>query len=212
MQQAERLPWHADVWERLQSRLQDGSMPHALLMTGLPGLGKRTLAFELAAAMLCTAPTSAGFSCEACLSCRLLAQSAHPDFFTVELEEGRRQIVIDQIRALSERLTLSSQYGSYRIGLIDPADQMNSAAANALLKTLEEPPEGVILMLTAARPSRLPATIRSRCQQVQLTPPTTAVAKAWLQAQGNPRAAAALGLALGAPLRALQLEQDGALE
>lgn len=212
MAAAERLPWHADAWERLRSRLRAGTLPHALLITGQPGLGKRRLAYDLATAMLCTAPEDSGVSCGDCRGCRLVAQDAHPDFFAVGLEEEKQSILIDQIRALSERLALSSQYGSYRIGLIDPADRMNSAAANALLKTLEEPPAGVVLLLTASRPSRLPATIRSRCQQVQLAPPPEPVARAWLWEHGTEGAQAALGLALGAPLRAIQLDESGALE
>lgn len=205
MAAAERLPWHADAWERLRSRLRAGTLPHALLITGQPGLGKRRLAYDLATAMLCTAPEDSGVSCGDCRGCRLVAQDAHPDFFAVGLEEEKQSILIDQIRALSERLALSSQYGSYRIGLIDPADRMNSAAANALLKTLEEPPAGVVLLLTASRPSRLPATIRSRCQQLTLSPPPAEQARAWLQAQATPGAEQLLGLAAGAPLRAVEL-------
>jgi DNA polymerase-3 subunit delta' len=212
MAATERLPWHADVWKRLQGRLRSKTLPHALLITGQPGLGKRRLAFDLATAMLCTAPDDGGVSCGDCRACRLVAQGAHPDFFAVEPEEGKQNILIDQIRALGERLSLSSQYGSYRIGLIDPADRMNSAAANALLKTLEEPPANVVLLLTASRPSRLPATIRSRCQQVALAPPPEPVARAWLREHGTQGAQAALGLALGAPLRAIELDENGALE
>lgn len=212
MTAAESLPWHADAWARLSERVRAETLPHALLLAGLPGLGKRRLATSLAVALLCERRTDSASACGECRSCRLVAQSAHPDFFMVEPEEERKQIRIDQMRALIERLSLRSQYGRYRIGLIAPADRMNTAAANALLKTLEEPPSGAVLLLTAARPARLPATVRSRCQQLALQPPSAPVAQEWLRAQGVSGAQEALGLALGAPLRAIELHQSGAVE
>lgn len=212
MAATELLPWHASAWEWLQGRLHSRSMPHALLISGVPGLGKRRLAASLVETMLCVAPEKSRLACGTCRGCRLLAQGAHPDHVVVEPEETRRHIVIDQIRDLSERLALSSQYGGYRVGLIDSADRMNAAAANALLKTLEEPSAGVVLLLIAARPSRLPATIRSRCQQIALAPPPASMAQAWLKVHGTPGAQAALGFALGAPLLAIELDESGMQE
>lgn len=205
MPAAERLPWHGAVWERLRSHLVADSLPHALLIAGLPGLGKRRLADALAAALLCDARADDGSACGSCRSCRLVEQRVHPDLFLVEPEADARQLKVDQVRTLIEQVSLKSQYGGYRIGLIDPADRMNTAAANALLKTLEEPPQGVVLLLTASRPSQLPATIRSRCQRLDLVPPPEDEARQWLRAHVAPGAEELLGLALGAPLRAVDL-------
>lgn len=205
MEPAERLPWHADAWARLQAQILRQALPHALLISGLPGLGKRRLAEQLAAALLCEADRSEPQACGNCRACRLLVQGAHPDLFVVTPEEEGRQVRVDQVRGLIDQLSLKSQYGGYRVGLIDPADRMNAAAANALLKTLEEPPPGVVLLLVAARPSLLPATIRSRCQQLALSPPPAEQAQAWLKTLATPGAEQLLGLAAGAPLRAVEL-------
>lgn len=205
----ERLPWHAELWQRLVERLQSARFPHALLITGLEGLGKRQLVAALAETLLCQSRNSQGMPCADCRACRLIPQQAHPDLLWVEPEGASRQIKVDQIRALNEFLALKSQYGGYRVAVISPADQMNLAAANSLLKTLEEPSAGAVLLLTASRPSQLPATIRSRCQQLPLAPPPAQQAKQWLDQQGAADAAALLALASGAPLRALALAQEG---
>lgn len=207
----EALPWHAEAWDQLRRREEQGRLPHALLITGLPGLGKRSLARRLALTLLCERRGTEFRPCLQCRSCHLLVQGAHPDLFVVEPEERGKQIGIDQVRALGERLSLRSQYGR-RLGLISPAEAMTVAAANALLKTLEEPPLGALLVLTSARPMLLPATIRSRCQQLALVAPAPPQAREWLRQLGRPEAEQTLGLAQGAPLQALQLLEAGALE
>lgn len=207
----ELLPWHAAAWAHLRAREEQGTLPHALLFTGLPGVGKRQLAEHLALTLLCERRSTDFRPCQQCRGCRLFAQGAHPDLFVVEPEEPGKQIGIKQVRALIERLSLRSQYGR-RIGLISPADSLTVAAANALLKTLEEPSAHAVLLLTAARPTLLPATIRSRCQQLLLPVPDQELARQWLVEQGEPAAEHVLGLALGAPLRARQLYESGALE
>lgn len=211
MELSERLPWHAAVWLQLQAREESGSLPHAFLLTGLPGVGKHHLAKSLALTLLCDQRPKSFVPCLQCRSCRLALQGAHPDLSEVSPEEEGKQIGISQIRALTERLSLHSQYGR-RIGLISPADSLTVAAANALLKTLEEPPANVLLLLTAARPTLLPATIRSRCQQILLPTPDAEQARQWLRQQGVPEAEQVLGIALGAPLRALQLHSSDVLE
>lgn len=208
----ERLPWHDALWRRLGERLAAGRFPHALLFTGPEGVGKRELAAALAEALLCQAPPAPGQACGACRACHLIGLGAHPDLLRVAPEEGSRQIRIDQIRGLNEFLSLKSQYGGYRVGLIVPADQMNVAAANSLLKTLEEPAPNAVLLLTADRPARLPATIRSRCQQLSVAPPAAEQASEWLRRRQREEAQALLGLAGGAPLRALALEEEGTAE
>ena len=207
----ERLPWHAEHWQRLAERIEAGRLPHALLITGLEGLGKRQLALALAEGLLCKSPLATARACGECQACHLISLGAHPDLMIVEPEEGGRQIRIDQIRALNEFLSLKSQYGGHRVGVITPAEQMNLASANSLLKTLEEPSAGAVLLLTASRPARLPATIRSRCQQLPIAAPEPEQARDWLRQQNGGDAAELLELAAGAPLRALQLSaQDTA--
>jgi DNA polymerase-3 subunit delta' len=205
----ERLPWHAELWRRLAERLQAGRFPHALLVTGLEGLGKRQLVAALSETLLCQSRSPEGVPCGDCRACRLIPQQAHPDLLWIEPEGTSRQIKVDQIRALNEFLALKSQYGGHRVAVLSPADQMNLAAANSLLKTLEEPSAGAVLLLTASRPAQLPATIRSRCQQLAIAPPPVEEATRWLEQQGAADAAALLELASGAPLRALALAQAG---
>lgn len=209
------LPWHADAWARLQSRRARDAMAHALLLCGAPGLGKREFAQRFVRGLLCETPVD-GDACGHCRACLLLAAGSHPDWVTVSLglrRDGtpRSEIVVEQIRELSSRLAMSSQFGGWQVACIDPADAMNAAAANALLKTLEEPSARTLLVLVADAPWRLPQTIRSRCQRVDFELPSTEQALAWLQAQGVDDAVLALQAASGNPGLALAWSRDGAL-
>lgn len=212
------LPWLHEAWEGIQARRSAGRLPHALLFTGMEGVGKQVFASHLAQSLLCTQPDAAGHACGQCKSCSLFAAGNHPDYryLTLELNEGTgklyRDIRIDQVRSLVEYLSLKSQYEGHRVAFIEPAERMNVNAANSLLKTLEEPGEGSVLILASSRPSRLPATIRSRCQQLVFHTPAKPQALAWLQQQGVAQAELALALAGGAPLRARELIESGALE
>ncbi len=182
-------PWLQPLWEGLCARIDAQRFPHALLLTGPSGLGKRDLVAALVERMLCTAPAADGFACGRCRGCTLQRAGTHPDRVTVQLEardDGklRTEITIDQIRTLGERFASRPSFGGWQVVVIDPADRMNTAAANALLKTLEEPAANTALILIADDPARLPATIRSRCQRIELRPPELALARAWLIAQG----------------------------
>ncbi len=190
------LPWHEDHWSRLQARREHGALPHALLLCGAAGLGKRAFAQRFVRGLLCTEPVH-GEACGHCRGCRLSAAGSHPD--RVELTFGlrkdgtpRTEIVVDQIRELSARLAMRSQLGGWQVVTIDPADAMNAAAANALLKTLEEPAAQTMLILLADAPWRLPPTIRSRCQRIEFHLPEPALALAWLQREGVADGRAAL--------------------
>jgi DNA polymerase-3 subunit delta' len=209
-------PWHAEAWRTLLLRLDSGRLPHALLIVGAAGLGKRDFAARLEARLLCQQPAE-GEACGRCRACTLLAAGTHPDRIRVTLETNREgklrsEIVIDQIRALNERLAMTSQFGGRQVALVDPADAMNVAAANALLKTLEEPSPDSVLVLVANQPSRLPATVRSRCQRIELFVPPREQALAWLHAVGVRDAEVALEAAGGNPGLARRWAGDGLLD
>jgi DNA polymerase-3 subunit delta' len=141
----------------------------------------------------------------------LLRSDTHPDYYPVKLEDKALQIKVDQIRELSGSLALKSYRGGYKVGVVEGAEALNTAAANAFLKTLEEP-TGHTLLILIARPShRLPATIASRCLRIPLRTPPRDMALQWLEAQGaaGQRWDAALELAWGAPLLALELNGPG---
>jgi len=209
-------PWHADAWARLQARRERDALPHALLLAGPAGLGKRDFLAGFVNGLLCQQPDH-GVACGVCRSCLLLAAGTHPDVtsltFGLRKDGGTRtEIVVDQVRDLSQRLAMSSQFGGWQVATIDPADAMNAAAANALLKTLEEPTPSTILILVADEPARLPATIRSRCQRIDFLVPSREVSLDWLRAQGVPDAAGALDAAGGNPGLARDWATDGALK
>lgn len=210
------LPWHAEHWSRLQARRQRDALPHALLLCGASGLGKRDFAQRFMQGLLCTQPVD-GDACGHCRSCLLVIAGTHPD--VVSLTFGlrrdktlRTEIVVDQVRELSARLAMSSQFGGWQVVTIDPADAMNSAAANALLKTLEEPSAQTMLILLADAPWRLPQTIRSRCQRIDFHLPAAGEARAWLQGKGIAEPDAALVAAGGNPGLALAWAHEGALD
>ena len=180
------------AFDRAVDALDGGRMGHAMLLCGPARLGKRVVADRLASHLL-----GAGHDARAA---SLIAAGTHPDLLAVGLEpnrEGTRmrtEIVIEQVRVLTGKLALTAQYGQARVAIVDPADAINHAAANALLKTLEEPQPGRYLWLVAAEPMRLPATIRSRCQRLEFRLPPRNEALAWLQSQGHAGKAAAEAL------------------
>ncbi|MGD9584048.1 MAG: DNA polymerase III subunit delta' [Lysobacterales bacterium] len=199
-------PWLLAPWQQLQARRSAGRLPHALLLAAPAGLGQLEFAQALVHGLLCEHNDAQGFACGHCRGCKLLAAGSHPDyrFITLELNDQdklRKEIVIEQIRHLCEQSARTSHFGGHRLALIDPADKLNHNAANALLKTLEEPDENAVFLLLSEQPSRLPATIRSRCQRITIPLPSHAQALAWLTAEGVPAdaAQAALVLADGNP-------------
>jgi DNA polymerase-3 subunit delta' len=201
------LSWLQQSWDRLnQARLQ-GRLPHALLISGQDGCGKRLLARQLAGALLCRHPSPAGEACGACTACAWLQAETHPDLLWLEPGEPGKAIKVDQVRALCGELAMTSHAGGYKVAILMPADAMNVNAANSLLKTLEEPTDNTLLILISAAPGRLAATLRSRCQKVSLPTPDPDAAVRWLCSQGieEPVAAECLGWAGGAPLTALEL-------
>ena len=206
-------PWQEKQWQQLVQTREVARLPHALLLQGPDGTGKHDFARVFAQALLCERTDLLGHACGQCKSCQLFASATHPDFIEISPEEEGKAIKVDQIRALINELSLSSHYGGYRIIVLSPADSMNTAAANSLLKTLEEPQANTLLILISARTSTLPATIRSRCQGVRFNLPDFGMATDWLQeALDSPtETKRLLAMANGAPLLAKQLHHDGML-
>lgn len=202
----ERLPWHDAQWSRLFSPDGRARLPHALLLRGQAGLGKRCFALRLARALLCRSP-SPEEACGECRSCHLVSVGTHPDLHRIEAPEDRKLIGIDQIRELIERVALTASGGAGKVVVVAPAELMTRSAANTLLKTLEEPPGAAVFLLVSDRSSLLPATVRSRCQSVSFACPPAEAALSWLEGRidGASPASALLALAHGAPLRALEL-------
>ncbi|MEJ1419746.1 MAG: DNA polymerase III subunit delta' [Candidatus Sedimenticola sp. (ex Thyasira tokunagai)] len=200
----EELPWHAENWQRLQAAREGGRLPHALLITGAEGLGKHRFGIRLAASLLCQSPLEGGKPCGNCKNCHLFQAETHPDYRRIEPEEPGKAIKVDAIREFTAKETLTSQAGGFKVTIIEPADALNIAAANSLLKTLEEPVDWTIMILISSRPGRLPATIRSRCQRYHFATPEQAQSIEWLSQQGVATSPELLlALTSGSPLTAL---------
>ena len=203
--------WHPLALGRVAQALAGKRLAHAQLVCGVPGIGKRAFARWLARLLLCERPELEGHVrfCDVCKSCRLTKAGTHPDLMLLTPEESARSIGVDAVRAFSAQLALTAQLSGNRVGILDPADTMTTNAANGLLKSLEEPPPGTYLILISDFPARLLATIRSRCQRIELHKPEAARALLWLTPQvAEQQAERWLNIARGAPLRALELAQD----
>jgi DNA polymerase-3 subunit delta' len=221
------FPWHRAILMRL---LADRSrLPHALLVQGSTGIGKTEFARALGASALCETPRD-GLACGQCASCHWFSQGNHPDYReiipeaaeeeseSVEAEQGAAKaekaekakslvIKIEQIRDVADFVSLTTHRGGHRVLVIRPAETLHPAAANALLKTLEEPPPQTLIVLVSDRPARLLPTIRSRCRVLDLPKPPRDEALKWLRAEGVEGPEAALAAAGGAPLLARELAQ-----
>lgn len=217
---AELYSWQQSLWQQLTKNHHLPS--HAILLKGKQGIGKYDFARNLSQWLLCTHPTDNQQACGQCDSCNWFAQNNHPNFYQIEPEaltesveassqsntsskakkKPSVQINIGQIRQLSDFVNLSGHQSGYKIILIHPAESMNLAAANALLKKLEEPPSQVLFILVSHRPQQLLPTIRSRCQQIVMPVPDTATALNWLKQQNISQPETALAAAGYAPLQA----------
>lgn len=213
VREADSLPWLDQAQSRLRHAAAAGRFPHSLLLIGSPGLGTEILALWALGFVLCEGAQPR--PCGTCASCLLLAADSHPDAHLVRIEEDAQQIKVDQVRELIETLSLTSYRGGYKVGLIVGAEALNANGANAFLKTLEEPTQNTLLILTAKPAHRLPATIASRCLRLGLRAPAPEVAREWLARTWRERQAEpctdwgpALAVAGGAPLLALDLQAD----
>lgn len=209
-------PWLAPLWKQVVQA--ESRRAHALLLSGGPGQGKRDFAEAYAARVLCHHPEEGGQACGQCEGCRLRLSENHPDLVRVvpeaDLPEAQQssgktkpstQIVVDQIRALREKLSVTAHQNGTRVVLVDPAEAMNTNTANALLKLLEEPPPETLFLLVSSAPRRLLPTIRSRCQQWSFVRPSADQTRAWLDEAIGEGGAPLLALAGGMPLAAQRL-------
>ena len=229
---------HTDTWTSLMARRE--RLPHALLFSGQRGIGKFDLARRFAESLLCENPAPSHTACGKCLACGWLAQGNHPDFRLLQptalaeeaaapAKEGAaekaaegeeaaggkkkisQQITIDQVRALDDFLHVGTHRHGVRIVLVHPAEAMNHATANAILKSLEEPIPGTLFLLVSSEPARLLPTIRSRCQAMPVPVPSAERAQDWLRHAGGDEAAHWLALAGGSPLLAVELSGERSL-
>ncbi|PSJ18377.1 DNA polymerase III subunit delta' [Nitrosomonas supralitoralis] len=228
---SEIYSWQQEIWRKLLRSRQFWG--HALLLKGKQGIGKYDFACQLAKSLLCAAPMADYNACGKCLSCGWFEKNSHPNFYPVipeafavmlrgssEKEESEekasraatkksasQQISIEQIRKLSDFVYLTGHQSGYKIILIYPAETMNTASANALLKKLEEPPHNVLFILITHQAQHLLPTVRSRCQQIAMPIPDVETAVAWLKQQAVDDPQCRLAAAGYAPLSALLMDK-----
>jgi DNA polymerase-3 subunit delta' len=154
----------------LAGQIARDRLRHAYLITGPPGVGRCTLALALAQAINCSTPLAPGVPCQTCRTCSQIGRQQHPDLALVQAETVGGTLKVDQIRELQRGLNLAPYQARYRVALLLRFEEAHPSAANALLKTLEEPPSQVILILTAESADALLPTVVSRCEVIRLRP------------------------------------------
>ena len=212
----ELLPWQQALWHDLLLREARSGLPHALMLIGPSGLGKHALALRTAHWLLCSRRMDEQLqsACGECHSCRLWQAGNHPDVMLCQPEDGSRQIRIEGVRRVNEFLNQTPQISPCQVVILHPAEVLNTNSANALLKTLEEPPGESFLILESERPGSVLPTIRSRCQAMMLNVPDVSTSVAWLAQQGIGSQQAQIALRHNhlAPLAALSWLESGGQE
>lgn len=203
------LPWQLTLWQYYSAVREQGRLHHATLLVGQRHVGKQHFAEAMAQLLLCRSPQS-GIACGRCKACELLAAGSHSDLHRIEPEEEGKAIKIDQIRQLLGALAGTSQQGGSKVVVIGPLEALNINAANAFLKSLEEPTANTYFLMFSHSPERLLPTIRSRCsiQRVELPPEDLVLP--WLDGYARDRQEAQqlLSQAAGAPLLAREFARD----
>ena len=212
-------PWLDAAWQHL--RATRARPAQALLLAGPRGVGKGALAQAWAQALLCESPRDTGAACGHCPACHWFAAGTHPDYLHLTLQEKTTRegetrlataIEVDQARAAVDFIQLSTYRAGTRVVRVDPADALNLAAANALLKVLEEPPLNTVFVLVSDQPRRLLPTIRSRCSRLDIGLPTVEAASDWLAGQNLATDARTLLALSGTPLDAVRWSESGEWE
>ena len=196
------LPWHMSLWQRFQNMADQDKLSHAIVLTGLAGVGKSSFAHALAQSFYCDSPDDKRIGCGRCASCHQFEAGTVSDFRQLQPEEGAASISVDQVRDCIEFLELSRDRERKKIALVYPAERLTVSAANSLLKTLEEPPGDTLIVLLTSQPERLLMTIRSRCQVFSISPPSHVEGVQWLHSQGFDDSALALDVSGNAPIAA----------
>jgi len=208
-------PWQQSQWTNIQRALEQKRLAHALLLTGPEGMGKSRFAQMLIGSLLCQNRGATLQACGECRSCQLYKSGNHPDFTQIAPEEPGKQIGIDRVRSLGAVVSLKPQLSGHKCILVEEAHMMNNSAANAFLKTLEEPSANTHLILVTNQPAKLLPTIRSRCQLIQFTPDFNEISTRWVEQEltalniVNINAEQLIGMAAGAPLQAINYARNG---
>ncbi len=214
------LPWQHDNWQRALRFLSDGRLAHAVLLSGPASVGKLEFCLSFIQRLNCTSPTRDDYSCGGCKDCLLFLARTHPDIRILNVDEDAgldkklsnktEQIKVDDIREINQFMTLSRQQGGYKVVCLNYAETMNNNAANALLKTLEEPPQNSIIFLITHRADALLPTIKSRCQTWKFNLPSDEQSLSWLNQQKTQENwPTLLKVAGNRPLLALELDASG---
>ena len=214
------FPWQKNAWQRALHYLEEDRLAHAVLISGPSHIGKLVFCLSFMQRLNCTKPTADGHACGNCKNCLLFVARTHPDIRMINVDDESEhekkpvsnieQIKIDDIREVNHFMTLSRQLGAHKILCLNYADTMNNNAANALLKTLEEPPKNSIIFLITHRADALLPTIKSRCQTWSFHLPDSKESLSWLNEQTNQDSWPALLKAAGnRPLFAYDLEVSG---
>ncbi|MEX9783264.1 DNA polymerase III subunit delta' [Providencia manganoxydans] len=203
-------PWLNETYRQLVTSYQQGRGHHALLLHSLPGNGAEALCYGISRWLICQ-NTDGLKSCGKCHSCQLMLAGTHPDYHVLEPEKGKNTISVEAVRKLTDILSSHAQQGGAKVAYIPRTEALTDAAANALLKTLEEPTPHTYFLLGCEKRESLLATLRSRCLYTFLSPPELQTAWYWLQKQvaglNYNDALTALKLCQGAPIAAMSLLQ-----
>ncbi|CAJ0991560.1 DNA polymerase III subunit delta' C-terminal domain-containing protein [Pantoea sp. Nvir] len=200
-------PWLNQLYQYIINQHQVGRAHHALLVKTINGIGDDALVWGVSRWLMCQKPDGLK-TCRSCHGCRLMQAQTHPDWYCLEAEKGKSTLGIDMVRQVIEQLYDFAQQGGAKVVWFPYASQLSESAANTLLKTLEEPPTNSWFFLSSLQPSRLPATLRSRCMAIALIPPDELQSLQWLSQQApcdKEVLQTALRLNTGSPPAALQL-------
>lgn len=200
---------HENIVDFLQNSIRKGMISHAYLFHGPEHIGKRTTAKYFVSSLLCRSKKD--IPCKKCIYCQQFFKRIHPDVYWLDVEEGKKNISIDQVRQLQANLSLSSLTGPYKIAIINQAEALTQEASNSLLKTIEEPKGNAVIIMIARRPSLLPETVRSRCRELCFLPASRKTISEFLKRKFGLKGeilADALSLSRGLPGMAARFAED----